>query len=76
MTLASNHGRRKWHKLNIRKDSKGNEHLAGKPEADRLLYPWNSTRKRKLPLEKIELDVCFGDNGNYRREKLEFEVMD
>jgi hypothetical protein len=28
------------------------------------------------PLGKIELDVCFGDNGNYRREKLEFEVMD
>jgi hypothetical protein len=24
----------------------------------------------------IKLDVCFGDNGNYRREKLEFEVMD
>jgi hypothetical protein len=28
------------------------------------------------PLEKIELDVCFGDSGNIRREKLEFEVMD
>jgi hypothetical protein len=28
------------------------------------------------PLEEIELDVYFGDNGNYRREKLEFEVMD
>jgi hypothetical protein len=28
------------------------------------------------PLRKIELDVCFGDSGNYRREKLEFEVMD
>jgi hypothetical protein len=36
-------------KLNICKDSKGNEHLAGKPEADRLLFPWNSTRNRKLP---------------------------
>jgi hypothetical protein len=24
------------------------------------------------PLGKIELDVCFGDSGNYRREKLEF----
>jgi hypothetical protein len=45
-------------------------------EADRLLFPRNSTRKRKLPLGKIELDVCFGDSGNYRREKLEFEVMD
>jgi hypothetical protein len=29
-----------------------------------------------FPLEKIELDVCFGDSSNYRREKLEFEVMD
>jgi hypothetical protein len=24
------------------------------------------------PLRKIKLDVCFGDSGNYRREKLEF----
>jgi hypothetical protein len=28
------------------------------------------------PLGKIELDVCFGNSNNYRREKLEFEVMD
>jgi hypothetical protein len=28
------------------------------------------------PLGRIELDVCFGSSGNYRREKLEFEVMD
>jgi hypothetical protein len=28
------------------------------------------------PLGKIELDVCFGDNSNYHREKLEFKVMD
>jgi hypothetical protein len=28
------------------------------------------------PLRKVELDVSFGDSGNYRREKLEFEVMD
>jgi hypothetical protein len=28
------------------------------------------------PLGKIELDVCFSDNSNYRREKLKFEVMD
>jgi hypothetical protein len=28
------------------------------------------------PLRKIELNVCFSDSGNYRREKLEFEVMD
>jgi hypothetical protein len=28
------------------------------------------------PLGKIELDVCFGDSGNFRREKMEFEVMD
>jgi hypothetical protein len=28
------------------------------------------------PLGKIEVDVCFGDSGNYRREKLEFKVMD
>jgi hypothetical protein len=28
------------------------------------------------PLGKIELDVYFGDPNNYRREKLEFKVMD
>jgi hypothetical protein len=28
------------------------------------------------PLRKIELDICFGNSSNYRREKLEFEVMD
>jgi hypothetical protein len=28
------------------------------------------------PMGKIELDVCFGSSSNYRREKLEFEVMD
>jgi hypothetical protein len=28
------------------------------------------------PLGKIKLDVCFGDSGNFRREKLEFKVMD
>jgi hypothetical protein len=28
------------------------------------------------PLGKIKLDVCFGDSGNYRKEKLEFVVMD
>jgi hypothetical protein len=30
----------------------------------------------KYPLGRIELDVCFGNSNNYRREKLEFEVMD
>jgi hypothetical protein len=28
------------------------------------------------PLGEIELDVCFGNSNNYRRKKLEFEVMD
>jgi hypothetical protein len=28
------------------------------------------------PLGKIELGICFGNSSNYRREKLEFEVMD
>jgi hypothetical protein len=28
------------------------------------------------PLGRIELDICFGNSSNYRREKLEFEVMD
>jgi hypothetical protein len=33
-------------------------------------------RSANHPLGKIELNVCFGDSGNFRREKLEFEVMD
>jgi hypothetical protein len=28
------------------------------------------------PLGKIKLDVCFSDNDNFQREKLEFEVME
>jgi hypothetical protein len=28
------------------------------------------------PLGRIALDVCFGNRQNYRREKLEFKVMD
>jgi hypothetical protein len=28
------------------------------------------------PLGKIDLDIRFGDSGNFQREKLEFEVMD
>jgi hypothetical protein len=28
------------------------------------------------PLGKIELDVCFSNSNNYRREKLEFKVID
>jgi hypothetical protein len=28
------------------------------------------------PLGRITLDICFGNRLNYRREKLEFEVVD
>jgi hypothetical protein len=28
------------------------------------------------PLGRIALKVCFGNHQNYRREKLDFEVMD
>jgi hypothetical protein len=28
------------------------------------------------PLGRIVLNVCFGNQQNYRREKLDFEVMD
>jgi hypothetical protein len=33
-------------------------------------------RGANYPLGKIELDACFSNSNNYRREKLEFEVMD
>jgi hypothetical protein len=29
-----------------------------------------------IPLGRIDLDVCFGTQKNFRREKMEFEVMD
>ena len=32
--------------------------------------------KPVYPLEKIHLDVVFGDPANFRREKIEFEVVD
>jgi hypothetical protein len=28
------------------------------------------------PLGRIALDVCFGNRQNYRKEKLDFEIMD
>jgi hypothetical protein len=34
------------------------------------------TGSANYPRRKIELNVCFGDHQNFRREKLEFEVMD
>jgi hypothetical protein len=37
---------------------------------------WNSTRKRKSPPQENGTRVCFGDSGNFCREKLEFKVMD
>jgi hypothetical protein len=43
--------------------------------ADRLLFSQDSTSANH-PLGRIELDVCFGNIGNFQREKLEFEVMD
>jgi hypothetical protein len=44
---ASINGRMKWHKPDIRKDSKGNVYIIGKLEADRLLFPRHSTREHK-----------------------------
>ena len=32
--------------------------------------------KAVLPLGKINLDVVFGHESNFRKEKLEFEVVD
>jgi hypothetical protein len=33
-------------------------------------------RSANYPLGRIALNVCFGNRQNYRREKLDFEVMD
>jgi hypothetical protein len=63
-----------WNKPDIRKDSKGNEHLARMVEADRLLFHGIVPGSANHPLGKIKLGVCFDDSGNFRI--LEFEVMD
>jgi hypothetical protein len=34
------------------------------------------TGSANYPLGRIALDVCFGNRQNYRKEKLDFEVMD
>jgi hypothetical protein len=36
------------------------------------IVPWSAN----YPLGRIALNVCFGNRQNYRREKLDFEVMD
>jgi hypothetical protein len=33
-------------------------------------------RSTNYPLGRIALDICFGNHQNYRKEKLDFEVMD
>jgi hypothetical protein len=37
-------------KPDLRKNTSSNAHIAGIPEANRLLLPWNLTRKRQLPI--------------------------
>jgi hypothetical protein len=70
---ASIHGRKKRHKPNICKNSEGNVHLT---EPTDFSFHRIISGGANYPLGKIELDVCFGNSNNYRREKLEFEVMD
>jgi hypothetical protein len=36
------------------------------------IVPWSAN----YPLGRIALNVCFGNRQNYRREKLDFEVME
>jgi hypothetical protein len=36
------------------------------------IVPWSDN----YPLGRIALNVCFGNRQNYRREKLDFEVID
>jgi hypothetical protein len=47
------------------KNTSSNAHIARIFEANRLLFPWNRTRKRQLPIGRIALDVCFGNRQNY-----------
>jgi hypothetical protein len=39
-------------------------------------FHWIVPGSTNYPLGRIELNICFGNRQNYRREKLDFEVMD
>jgi hypothetical protein len=57
-------------------DSAGNEYFPQIRATNRLFLPRGIVpTSANYPLGRIELDVCFGDQHNFRREKLEFEVM-
>jgi hypothetical protein len=71
---TSIHGCRKHHKSNICKNSEGNVLESLKPTD--CFFHRIVLGGANYPLGKIELDVCFGNRNNYRREKLEFKVMD
>jgi hypothetical protein len=51
-------------------------HLTGKSKATDCSFHRIVPAGTNYPLGKIELDVCFGNSNHYRREKLEFEVID
>jgi hypothetical protein len=44
------HGCRKQHKSDLCKNSSGDAHIPGVPQAYRLFLPWNSTNERKLSI--------------------------
>jgi hypothetical protein len=72
---TSVHGCWQWYKPDICKNLESPEYITGVVTANRLLHGIVLGSANHL-LGKIELGVCFGDSGNFQREKLEFEVMD
>jgi hypothetical protein len=61
----------KQNKLDIRKDTPGNAYITRVPQAHGIV-----SGSANYPLGRITLDVCFDNRQNYRKEKLDFEVMD
>jgi hypothetical protein len=44
--------------------------------ASKIIDTFETYQSANYPLGRIALNVCFGNRQNYRREKLDFEVMD
>jgi hypothetical protein len=66
----------KWNKLDICKNASSNAHITRVPQTTDCSFHGIVPGSANYPLGWIALDVCFGNRQNYRKEKLNFEVMD
>jgi hypothetical protein len=60
----------------VLKNTSSNAHIAGVLKPTNCSFHGIVPGSANYPLGRIVLDICFGNRQNYRREKLDFEVMD